>query len=342
MASSHQNNFDFLRFAAAVFVWYVHCYALNGQKDPLSSVIHFELSANLGVTVFFVISGYFVTMSYDNHNHLLAYLRNRCLRIWPALCVVVLLSVFVLGPAVTTLSLRAYFTDAETWRYLRSLLVFPLQYKLPGVFNGNPVDDVNGSLWTLQHEVRLYIIIGLLGVLGILRPRLMFVLLAALCALRIYGIFWTPDAHAELFTVRWSKLDQAVKLASLFATGAFLYLARDSLEQRKEFFLFAVVIIVANIYWPTRLSGLMFDLAFAYTIIYIGFLKLPLLPAFSYCGDFSYGFYLYAFPVQQLCIHLMGRTSNFNTFLLASFSITLLCAVASWHFVEKPTLAMKR
>lgn len=340
-SSSHHNNFDFLRLAAAISVWYGHCYALTGRDDPLSGTIPFESFGSLGVTVFFIISGYFVTMSYDSRNNFLSYMRNRVLRIMPALCAVVLASILILGPAMTTLSPPSYFIDPMTWHYLKSALVFPLQYDLPGVFRHNPNTAVNGSLWTLQHEVRLYFIIAILGVLGILRPRLMLVLLLALISIRIYGLIYTPDARTPVLTVRWSKLELAIRLASQFACGSLLYLARDSLTLRKEYFLIAILIIAAIIFWPNPAGNLIFDVAFSYAVIYLGFLKLPLLPSVSTYGDFSYGMYLYAFPIQQMCIHLLGTHTDLTTLMLISFPLMLLCAVLSWYFVEKPALTHK-
>ena len=343
MQASHRNNFDFLRFAAAVMVWYSHCYGLTRFPDPLSRYVPFESFGSLGVTIFFVISGYFVTASYENNGNFLIFIRNRALRIIPALWVVVLLSVFVLGPAVTTDSLHQYFADSETWKYLRSMMIFPLQYNLPGVFHSNEAYEVNGSLWTLKQEVRLYGVIAILGVLGILQPRLMFVLLAGLCSLRIYGIIKVPLSTDRIFTQPWADLELAVRLATQFAVGACLYLGRETVPLKISYFFISIVIIVASIYMPysPKIGNLLFDLAFGYALVCIGFLRIPLLHAFNRWGDFSYGFYLYAFPMQQLFLQILGGNANFTAFLLASFCATFLCSVLSWHAVEKPALSLK-
>jgi peptidoglycan/LPS O-acetylase OafA/YrhL len=338
----HHNNFDFLRFLAAISVWFGHCYALMDLPDPLLRLTGFETFGSLGVTVFFVISGYFVTMSYAHHHSLRAYARNRSLRIMPALCAVVLLCTFALGPLITSLPLREYFADAVTWRYLKCLLVFPLQYDLPGVFAGNHSHAVNGSLWTLQHEVRLYVAIALLGALGILRPRVMFALLATLCAIRIYGIVEAPDVQAKLLGIRSGKLELAVKLASEFACGAFFYLVKEKIPLKKEGLLMCLLVIGASIFWKTPASNLAFDLAFSYVIIYAGFFKFAPLQGFSKYGDFSYGIYLYAFPMQQLCLHLFGNNVDFGVFLISSLVLTLVCGIFSWYAIEKPALGLKR
>jgi peptidoglycan/LPS O-acetylase OafA/YrhL len=57
-------------------------------------------------------------------------------------------------------------------------------------------------------------------------------------------------------------------------------------------------------------------------------------------GDFSYGIYLLAFPVQQSLVHMFGRMSV-PVFAGRAFVVTLFLAAASWHCVEKPALAWK-
>ena len=94
------------------------------------------------------------------------------MRVYPGLLVVLLLTVLVLGPAFTTLSLGAYFSDRGTLLYLpRNLTLKWLQYDLPGVFLNNPYPAaVNGSLWTLFYEAFVcYGMVAVVGVLGLMR-----------------------------------------------------------------------------------------------------------------------------------------------------------------------------
>jgi peptidoglycan/LPS O-acetylase OafA/YrhL len=58
-------------------------------------------------------------------------------------------------------------------------------------------------------------------------------------------------------------------------------------------------------------------------------------------GDYSYGIYVYAFPVQQTLIALLAPMSSWLLFALAT-PLTTALAVASWHAVEKPALRLKR
>ena len=113
----------------------------------------------LAVGVFFVISGYLISGSWERRPQLPRYLTNRVLRIIPGLFLVVVVSAFVLGPLVTTLAAGDYFTDGGTYSYLRNAVLIP-NYALPGVFAGNPFPGaVNGSLWTLPAEFACYLVV---------------------------------------------------------------------------------------------------------------------------------------------------------------------------------------
>ena len=104
---------------------------------------------------FFAISGFLVTASLLKRG-LVDYTISRALRIYPALAVCVFATVFILGPALTRLSLSEYFSHPTTWNFLTNALLFMnMVWTLPGVFESNVLPAVNGSLWTLPVEVSL-------------------------------------------------------------------------------------------------------------------------------------------------------------------------------------------
>jgi peptidoglycan/LPS O-acetylase OafA/YrhL len=71
--------------------------------------------------------------------------------------VVVLATVFIIGPLVTTLSEKEYFTDDQTYSYLSMMTLYAEKQYLPGVFTGNPFDTrINAPLWTLKYEFTFY------------------------------------------------------------------------------------------------------------------------------------------------------------------------------------------
>lgn len=183
------NNFDFLRFVAAYMVLFSHQLVLTGNSGP--NITSFDLG-KLGVVIFFSISGYLVTQSWDHDPSIWRFLAKRMLRIWPALIVVTCITVLFLGPIVSTEPINHYFINHKTWDYFRVLKLI-IRYELPGVFVTNPFPNaVNGSLWTLPIEFRWYLILMALGVVGLLRNR--FLLLIAVTALAIF-VFVIKDAQ---------------------------------------------------------------------------------------------------------------------------------------------------
>ena len=74
--------------------------------------------------------------------------------------------------------------------------------------------------------------------------------------------------------------------------------------------------------------------------MYFSYSPLIKLQNFGRFGDFSYGMYIYAFPLQQLVVMYLGVLSLWVNFALVFF-VTLLFAVMSWKFVENPSLKLK-
>lgn len=151
-----ENNFNLVRHLAAFFVFFSHCYPLSNldNHEPLRAL---SLSlGSVGVDIFFILSGFLVSQSFVANPSWLAYLRNRLLRLLPALTLMVLLSIFILGPLVTDLELFDYFSSKTTHRYFRNILLLKTHRDLPGVFSNQDPSAINGSLWTLLYEVRFY------------------------------------------------------------------------------------------------------------------------------------------------------------------------------------------
>jgi len=177
---SRTNHFDVIRLIASILVVFSHSFnlshgkVLGKQYEPLMQLSRGKITlGGIAVLVFFVISGFLITASFDKDKNLLSFFRKRCLRIYPGLIVVVILTAFVLGPLMTELPLWDYFKNPETYSYLLNNIGF-IRYQdfLPGVFQYNIVPNyINGSLWTLKYELLCYISTALLGYLGFLKFR---------------------------------------------------------------------------------------------------------------------------------------------------------------------------
>ena len=157
--TGRQNNFDALRLLAAILVIFSHSFLIAEGTQSREWLI--RLTGNqcilglTGVFVFFAISGFLVTQSFEQTPNRLHFLTKRALRIFPGLLVATLLSAFVLGPLVTDLPLGAYLSRVEPYQYVvGNTLLDQTVHELPGVrFVDNPVGlEINGSLWTLRLE----------------------------------------------------------------------------------------------------------------------------------------------------------------------------------------------
>ena len=143
-------NFLLLRHLAAFLVLFAHSFVISGQL-PTALLAAFPALAGvavLGVTLFFIISGYLVTQSWVQQPDALAFVRKRFLRIYPGYAVCLLFAVAV-GAALTELPAQAYWGGGVV-QYLARNLALQNHLFLPGVFEANPVKSaVNGSLWTI-------------------------------------------------------------------------------------------------------------------------------------------------------------------------------------------------
>jgi peptidoglycan/LPS O-acetylase OafA/YrhL len=336
-SSGHSaNNFDFVRFVAASLVLYSHCFALTGYggDEPLVHWTRGEYAfGGLAVRVFFVISGFLVTTSWLRKPNVIAFAAARCLRIFPALAVALVYCI-ALGALATTLPLADFLLHPQTIGYFWHNLVLQTEFFLPGgVFHANPNPDaVNGSIWSLYYEVRAYLVVLVLGMLGLTRSRW-------------YGTAAWIAAATVMFVYRpawgmWVKDDWPVVNAYFcFIGGALVALHPRSLR------FLGVPALVAAALVPfcigTPLSGTAMDVLLVTGTLWVAHRRTPVVARFGRYGDFSYGIFIYAFPTQQL-IAWSGLVHGPYAMLALAFPATLALAVFSWHCIERPCRDQKR
>lgn len=149
-----------MHLLCALLVIVSHSYALIGLRDsePLLRLTGSMIASDIGLCGFFTISGYFILNSLVTSKNIFSYLGKRCLRIFPALavCLVVIVaacSFFYSGEV-------SYWGQKETYSFIwRNLALYPIQWNIQGVFENNFMATVNGSLWTLAPQFTLYILI---------------------------------------------------------------------------------------------------------------------------------------------------------------------------------------
>lgn len=339
------NNFNLIRLLCAWGVLVFHSVPLAERTYALTDPFYQYFGVSMGefcVMVFFAISGFLIYRSMCRSSGLLSYIIARALRLLPALFVVLLLSVFVVGPLTTNLSLTAYFQHPETWSYFGNLnlLSTTTQYSLPGVFTDNPfANSVNGSLWTLPLEARLYVATiaffycaWLLSKL--LKDFLKYIAPLLLAALGIWTALLLQDYAAA--GQRHSLFMALFNCA--FFMGGVIYAYRDKIPLKASWAL--VLILGVEFLRNTSVYPLYGTFAIVYTVLVLAYLPKGKILTFNKLGDYSYGMYIYAFPVQQ-CLSYWTDIGFFGMVCWATL-ITLGLSIVSWHFLESPMLGLKK
>jgi peptidoglycan/LPS O-acetylase OafA/YrhL len=203
-----------------------------------------------------------------------------------------------------------------------------IRYYLPGVFENNPFPKaVNGSLWTIPLEVRCYLALALLGVIGLTRAPVAMAIGTVLFG--IYYFVFAPDPTNYLF-----------HFGLYFFSGVCLDLFRRYWEGRSVA-LGSVICFLAVALFLFDAPRPAYLLLITSLSVWIGSRETPVLNRVGRFGDVSYGVYVYAFGVQQTVIWLVGKTLPFAAGLLIAAVITTLCAYLSWYLVERPALGLK-
>ena len=212
------------------------------------------------------------------------------------------------------------------------------------VFTRLPYSGViDGSFWTLRYEFEMYLLVAALGSLGLFhRERrlwvgILFLLLFAFFVVSKMAVpALVPDREIPWVgnPVKW------LRLFVCFLSGVVFYLYRDRIPSSPLLFgVFMLFLLLAG-QWPVWFSTAL-PVCGTYALFFLAFQCGIRLQGFARYGDFSYGMYLYAFPIQQMLIlHFAAELSPYRLFAVA-FPLTLLCAAVSWHLVERPCLSLK-
>ena len=343
-SSRPTNAFDLLRIVAAIMVLWGHAYSLTGGHPPgwFGNAV-----GTIGVKIFFVTSGLLITRSWLADPRPLAYAIRRVLRIMPALILLVLLTVLVLGPVSTSLPLRDYMLAESTRLYLWNMALYPV-YSLPGVFLGNTYPAaVNGSLWSLPAEVLMYILTPFVVGRSRVGGRMSVAIFVAVTAVvGIYFVRITTIAPVPVFygTSLASVLEVAVyfQIGTLYAvfglerflrpvfSGVLLVLSAIAIQ---------VVSSTTNAY---VVAEILLMVTLPYAVISIGNVTVGgRLGRVLSMGDVSYGLYLYGFPIQQIISAAFdGKIGPMANFAL-TVPLTFGFALFSWKVVEQRALRLK-
>jgi peptidoglycan/LPS O-acetylase OafA/YrhL len=288
-------------------------------------------AGDFAVDAFFVISGYLILQSWSQHPDVRSFLTKRMFRIVPAFLAAYLISVLVVGRIGGGPSYFAELSTSEgIFQFFRGIFVLTYPYA-PPVFPGFPYPLSNGSIWTIAYEFRCYLLIPLLGAVGLWSRPL--VLLAAWLAITLgTGCYNATHPGGEMSL-------GLVHILPFFLAGSCAYLFRHKVGWGRA--MGGVSILIAALSMGSRASVLVvLPIAGSYAVLWLALSAWSPLRVFSAQNDISYGVYLYGWPTQKLflwylpALPLAGEAA-------ATLGASLLLGWASWNLIEKRRHAWK-
>jgi len=335
LSKGRDNNLNLLRFTAATAVVYAHSFGITGHTsgEIFYSVYGVGLG-DIGVDMFFVVSGFLVTKSFCSKD-LRHFVWARIMRIYPALWVSSLLFVAVVGLFFTPLPTIEFWSSHDSLLYLlKNATMLPgigAEMRLSFAFDSAHT-EFNTSLWTLPLELQMYMLLSVLGIIGALRFPITLVAVASFGAIGLSGdlLGWF-----HVFGV-----DRA-RFVFMFFCGSSFYLFREHVPMSGIIAAACIGALAAAAILTSNhvLHRLVLAAVLPFLTLWLGFVPGGPIRRFNRLGDYSYGIYILACPVQFYLADRHGDLSPWGLFAL-SMMIVLPLAMLSWRYVEAPALHM--
>lgn len=340
----HENNLNLIRLFCAAAVVISHSPQLidgNARREPVAQIFPATSLGELAVSSFFIVSGYLVTQSFFQTGSLIRFFRKRVLRIYPAFAASSLVCLFLVAPLSGA---KPLVLNSATALELIKNIALLLPPVWPGSFHALHQKFLNGAAWTVQYEMRCYILVGLLGAFGLMRFRFLMLVATIVISLArmllIHSGFGTESIGNWPFPIGFAIFidpGAALFMLSVFCAGACFYLFRDIIRQNGFAALAAILVLPICLMQPeTAVTG--FSIFGGYALLWIGLTWRPVwLKRMTPRTDISYGLYLYGWPIASLIILY---NQQINLYMLDAFTLAGagLAGFLSWRFIERPAL----
>lgn len=328
------NNFDFLRFVFAFTVAFAHLIELSDLEVLKPFKIYFN--TRLAIDGFFIVSGFLIAKSYENSKTLKEYIIKRAKRIIPAYAVVILASALLFS-VISSYSMYEYFSNSQFWNYLAANLSFQnyLEPCLPGVFETNKFCAVNGALWTIKLEEAFYLLVPVFYWLVRVKKLNFYVLIVIVYLLSVtYYMYFLSIGNYRI-------AKQLPGALAFFATGIVFYKNFSILKKWKDYIIIPCLIVFVLEHYILK-TQLLKPISFGFMVFYAAY-SFRFLNNFGKYGDFTYGIYIYHFPLIQL-FGFLGLFNKYPPLIICTLilMLTLLMAILSWYLVELPYLSKNR
>lgn len=328
-----RNSLNAIRLGLASAVIVSHAWPLNGFSDePAVGGLTLGAWAVLG---FFGISGYLITLSRLAGRPAADFWIARALRILPGLLMALVIVAFVFAPLGALLQQEAYWSPGSAAAYvLRNALLYPFgvsQNSIDGTLVGFTFRDWNGPLWTLFYEGNCYVLIGLAATLLRRRRDLAaFMVLVSVTSL-LLSLTHVLDGALHGLGVR------VVPMVLAFAVGSLLAMWRDRVPVTASVVGAALIGLLGAILLGVTPT---FAAIVVPYLLLVGGAVLPL-QAVGARFDVSYGVYIYAWPVQQLLVLILGWNVLPGIMIASVVVITFPLAWISFVMIERPAMRLR-
>ena len=325
--SNRSNNLSIVRTIAAISVVFCHALVLDdGKTYDVLGLFNSGLFGQLAVAVFFGLSGFLITQSYEKSKSPSKFMEARVLRIFPGL---------IYTTVLTILLVCLFGNKMPGFRYAGEFFYKSLKMSLDSMgdyFISNPFNAVNGSLWTLETEFKYYIVTMGLGWIGLSSRRYWLLLLAAVVSiLYAQGNVIGSVFFDYVLGVGPTAGEAYLNLAACFFFGMMAFHFKEYVPIS---IVVAVVLLSANWFFS---NWALQSLTWTYAAFVVGFHPKLYISRLRDIDDLSYGIYITSFPIQQLLVMNFSGLKGYSLFFV-SLALTIIASWISWRYVEERAL----
>ncbi len=352
-------NLNGLRFIAAMMVLFPHVEQIKQMKNIENYLYLYPFeTGKLGVTLFFVLSGFLITylLLAEEHSFKRISIRKfyvrRILRIWPLYFIIIILAFFIL-PNINLFTLPSYGKDVIYSNLLLKLFLFAIFFPNLALSLFGIVPYASHT-WSIGTEEQYYLFWPVL--LKIFKKyRIILMLFIIFSYLAFFEILSTHYSnilpYKNIIQAFWSsfKID-CMAIGGIYAILLFQKNKVLNLIQNNTVFYLTITLVLFLILKGIHIPYFHFEFySVLFGIIILNFasnnkIKISLENRLlNYLGNISYGLYMYH-PigiVLALTISIsIGSTTNWLIYPL-SFILTIILAGLSYKFIESFFLKFK-
>jgi peptidoglycan/LPS O-acetylase OafA/YrhL len=290
-----------------------------------------------GLAIFFSLSGYMVSQSAKRSLGPVDFALRRVRRLGPAYAAAMIGVVVIVWPLFSRP--QGFPTPQSGGEPLLAGIAGGLRWNFPDLFRTHAYPSANGSTWSLPYEILMYCLLGVVWFAWLRRTRLHPALLPGLTwsvttILLLCGRRFLPGDEARFLGFR---IFYVVQFLAVFSGGWTLAEWHPSPRILSLLLVLTIVLRASFNAYPDQANAL------DALLVPLAVVALGLVPLWRnrFLPDWSYGFYLWAWPVQQCLVDRLPRLGPLELTLCAT-AATLPLAALSWYAVERPFLRSRR